>query len=514
MLCILRKNTIRIFDAHAQEERTTISLSPIVDALSEPSASSENIKLSILYYNEDIVTIHLQRRGRQDNSRILAINTALNASEPRLIEVVQLESTHKLFARHTSRYLYYGTYSSVGSQGHYEWEIHGVSFDKRNHPLPSTPLQLCGFFGTDLGSTIALEIHAGHFYAVSSQTSFEVEEIDWTSFYHCIRFPLNNPKPEFLESNKKLWRRQHDEGVIHDSWADLSLQVDESTNNLVIVEARREYQKSLSRQVRTYYISEFVSQFDTPYSSSEGSPLLEASTGPMLPWGDAYVQTLDSTNNPNYAPAEPRYNKSFHPEVPRRSNPGRSFILARTKFRAYNNSCASFLDIVEDDMCCNDSLGPCVRLRIGSRRVAPLDWKNLEMSTPQLLTLPALTDDVAYRHSAIRMWPPRSSRCPCSKRLHEILNPPLQGGPTHNRSITGVLDERSLVYMIRSGRSYSPSDDNASGIIVMVNFNRGPLLPRKNEEDKSREQEVHTQSNTEWHWVPKACKKGKCKSSA
>ena len=380
----------------------------------------------------------------------------------------------------------------------------------RNNPLQCNPLQLHGFFGTDVGSTIALEIHEGYFYAVSNQTSFEVEEIDWTSFYHCMRFPIDNPIPDCLESNKKLWRRQHDEGVIHDSWTDLSLQIDESTNNLMIVEARREYQKSLSRQVRTYYISEFVSGFNTSASSDEGSPLLEASTGPMLPWGDAYVQTLDSTNNPNYAPSEPRYNWNFHPEAPHRSSPGRSFILARTKLRAYNNSCASFLDMVEDDRCCQDPSTSCLRLRIGSRRVAPLEWKDLEMSMPQLLTLPALRDDVAYRHSTTRMWPPPASRCPCSERLHNILNPPLPGGPAYNRSITGALDERSLVYMVRPGRSYSPSDDNALGIIVMISFNRGPLPPKEVAKDKSHDHSERQQSEIEWNWVPGACKRGTC----
>jgi len=37
-----------------------------------------------------------------------------------------------------------------------------------------------------------------------------------------------------------------------------------------------------------------------------------------------------------------------------------------------------------------------------------------------------------------------------------------------NLSITGVLDERSLVYMLRSGRPYSPSDDKAVGSIILL----------------------------------------------
>lgn len=504
MLCMLEEGIIRTFDIHAQAEGITIDLFSIIDAgagSSSYSPSFNDVKICLLYYNEDIITIHWQRRNLPNSDRIMAINTSPQASSrPRLLASEPLEFTSKIFARHTSHYLYYGTYSSVGSQGHYEWEIQGISLDKSNDQFNC--LQLQGFYGTDIGSTIAFEIHKGYFYAVSNQTSFEVEEIDWTSFYHCIRFPINNPQTENVESNKKLWRRQHDEGVIHDSWTDLSLQIDESKDKLMIIEARREYQKSCSRQIRTYYISEFISGFQSPPSSEDGSPILEATTGPMLPWDDAFVQTLDATNNPNYAPPEPRFNWNFHPEMPLHSHPGRSFILARTKFRAYNYPCSSFFDLVEDDRCCNATSSPCLRLRIGSRRVAPIDLKDVD---PQLLSPPALPADVAYRHSPVKMWPPPASRCPCSKRLHQILNPSLPSGPAYSTNITGALDERSLVYMIRPGRSYS-GEDNALGVIINVNFNRGPIPPKATK-DLSHEQ---PRCDSAWYWAPGACRSGTC----
>lgn len=162
--------------------------------------------------------------------------------------------------------------------------------------------------------------------------------------------------------------------------------------------------------------------------------------------------------------------------------------------------------MVEDDRCCSDPGASCLRLRIGTRRVAPLHCEGLESKMPQLLTLPEFPDDVAYRHSATKMWPPSASKCSCSKMLHRILNPPLPEGPAYNCFITGILDERSLVYMIRPEKSYSPSDDNASGIIVMVNFSRSSLVPR-NIEDGSQEL---VQNESEWHWVPGACRRGDC----
>ena len=503
---MLEGGVIRTLDIHAQAEGITIDLFTIIDTGTEFSShlsSFNEAKVCLLYYNEDVVTIHWQLRDLPNSDRIIAIDTRLQTSpKPRVLTSVSLESTDKIFARHTAHYLYYGTYSSVGSQGYYEWEIQGISLDNSNDKFSCNLLQLHEFFGTDIGSTLAFEIHKGYFYAVSNQTSFEVEEIDWTSFYHCIRFPIDNPQPDKWESNKKVWRRQHDEGVMHDSWTDLSLQVDESSDKLMIVEARREYQKSCSRQVRTYYISEFISGIQSPPSSEDGTPILESTAGPMLPWGDAFVQTLDATNNPNYAPSEPRYNWNFHPEMPFRSNPGRSFILARTKFRAYNYSCSSFLDLVEDDRCCNATSSPCIRLRIGSRRVASPKW---DIVNPQLLSPPALPGDVAYRHSPVNLWPPPSSKCPCSKRLHQILNPSLPSGPTYSTNITGALDERSLVYMIRPGRSYS-GDDNALGVIINVNFNRGPIPP------KATKKQLHEQPQCDsaWYWAPGACRSGTC----
>ncbi|KAF2866024.1 hypothetical protein BDV95DRAFT_632103 [Massariosphaeria phaeospora] len=465
-LCILKGNVISVLDSISKD--VIINLSTISPG---SWASSEELRLSLLFYNDDIVTVYCKKEGRPNNGHILAISIRPGLpDEDRLIKSIPLEDTRKLFARHTSQYLYYGTYSSVGPQGHDEWEIRGVSLDV-NRTMPRDSLKLRGFFGTDVGSTIAFEIHNDAFCAVSNQTTFEVEEIDWTSFYHCIKFPLHDPTPAAMESNRNLWRRQHDEGVLQDSWTDLSLQIDEATHSLMIVEARREYQKTCHQQVRTFYISEFVSSPDSSIPSSE------ALTGLVLPWDDAYVATLDSTNNPNYARPEPRNNWNFHPEVPFKSNPNRSFLLARTKLRAYNYSCASFLDMVEDDRCCHLSES-CLRLRIGSRRVAPLDWRPLEESMPERLSAPALSGDVAYRHSKVKMWPPPSSRCPCSKRLHQILNPPLPSGPAYNRSITGTLDEDNLVYMIRPGQSYNPSDDKALGIIVMTNFNQAALPPK------------------------------------
>ncbi|RYN19442.1 hypothetical protein AA0114_g12998 [Alternaria tenuissima] len=203
----------------------------------------------------------------------------------------------------------------------------------------------------------------------------------------------------------------------------------------------------------------------------------ESSDEPLLPEDDLYVPLIDSSNNAHWKPTPDLYSWSQHPEFSPTDPSPRSFILARTKFRAYNYACTSFVDLVEDERCCNDpSQPPCLRLRIGSRREMGLDYSatSCKEKAPFDEMKPNFLDtQTRYRHSPIRMWPPSASRCPCSKRLHSILNRPLpSASPFHTRSITGVLDEQRLVFMIKPGRSYGPGDDNTLGTIVVVDFSR------------------------------------------
>lgn len=488
------------------------------------SGSSSEAKYTLLYYSDGVIAVHFEQDGMLSNGLILAISTERGASgSANLIKPIELQSSSKLFVRHTGSILYYGTYTGTGNNGHHEWEIRGESLIP-GFELPSwiKPLQLEDFYGTDIGSTIAFEIHDGYFYALSNQTSFEVEELDWTSFYNCVRFPLDHPVPDLLQINSRIYRRQHAEGPIHDSWTDLTIQVDERTNQPVIVESRREWQRSSSRQFRTFYATKI--EFPLKSRSSEDDSLgIGASDLAMLPADDPFTHLVDSTNKPSYAPWQPRFAWNFHPEFGPECVAPRSFILARTKFRAYNYSCSSFIDLVEDERCCADpSADPCLRIRIGSRRVAPLGWAPFDSASSSkgkstAVRLPAPDDDVLYRHSKIRMWPPPASNCPCSKRLHDILNPKVGSG-LGNRTITGVADDRSLVYMVKAGRSYA-QDDNALGTIVLVNFHRNARRPplavpylKANTSCQNEQIDDHV-SASQWHWSPghsSRCRKVEC----
>jgi hypothetical protein len=526
VLCVLNGSMVSV--SRTQSESDTIQLD--LNAITQPmfglgSTSNEAINVSLLYYSDGILAVHASTDCRPNGGLLLALRT--DFSHPEYGNVawwVGLTSSSKLFVRHTAHYLYYGTHTGVGADEHHKWEIKGFSLDDPDLALNcAQPLLLEKFHGTDIGSTVAFEIFDGYFYAVSNQGTFEVEEVDWTSFYHCVRFPLENPVAAELESNERVFRRQHAQGPIHDSWTDLSLQLNESTKEILIVESRREWAQASSRQSRTFYVSEFGIGSDQCSGATSPSDTL------LLPENDIFVDVLDSTNKPNYMPTPPQYSWSRHTEFAPDDPLPRSFILARTKFRGYSYSCTSFVDVVEDERCCNDpSKPPCIRLRVGSRRETCPEASSASSKGKGRLeaTPPLFVDKAKYRNARIRMWPPPASKCPCSKRLHGILNPPLPNGTTHARTVAGVLDERTFVYMIKPGRSYGSGDDSTLGTIVLIDFTR-PLqhddstqsggVPMVQSDSKMKiDVDNKTDSTSDalsWVWSPgqeKRCRSGTC----
>ncbi|KAF2822031.1 hypothetical protein CC86DRAFT_425604 [Ophiobolus disseminans] len=511
---------------NAVELDLAIIIRPIMQSIFDSLGA---FRCSMLYYGDEILSILVEADCRPNVGHIFAISTAREPpNSRRVIRVVPTTSISKLFVRHTSQYLYYGTHTGMGDDGHHKWEIFGAYLDEQPlSPATKRPLLLEDFHGTDIGSTVAFEIYNDYFYAVSNQGTFEVEEVDWTSFYHCVRFPLKNPALTSMETDERVYRRQHAQGPIHDSWTDLSLQASERTNEVMIIESRREWAQASSRQSRTFYTSRFQVR---PHRSSRESSLSEEPTEALpLPENDLFVDLLDSTNKPNWMPTPPQYSWSRHPEFGRSETSPRSFILARTKFRAYSHACTSFLDIVEDERCCNEpSKPPCLRLRVGSQHEASLNFPPLNRKGKGRANElePQFEDHVKYAQPPIRMWPPPASKCPCSKRLHAIINPPLASGPSHARSVTGVLDERTLVFMVKPGRSYGASDDTTLGSIVVIDFtrpwktpdstpsSRPPLVRYDSKMDLDGEEVADDYEASSWQWTPgqkSRCHTGTCR---
>lgn len=518
VLCVLQGRTVRMSDLGLQSRDRRIDFGAIVGPILEPSlTSSRDFEVELLNYADGILAAHVTRSSSADGGYLVVLNVA--DEHEQVIQAVRLMSSSKIFVRHTADFLYYGTHTGRGTDGHHKWEIDGICLNKRMQlPDGTKRLLLDNFHGSDIGSTVAFEIHNGYFYAVSNQGTFEVEEIDYTSFYHVVRFPIHSPLAASVERDERLYRRQHRQGPIHDSWTDLTLQQDERTNETVIVESRREWAEASSRQSRTFYVTKL--EFGSQYGSKDLDNEL------MLPEDDIYLQAIDSSNKPQWAPTPDLFSWSQHAEFCSTDPAPRSFMLSRTKFRAYNYGCTTFVDLVEDERCCNDaSKPPCLRLRVGSRRelgIADSLNNGKEDTVVFHKTRTNFMDSwTRYRQSPIRMWPSRASRCPCSQRLHDILNPALSSsGAWYTRSITGVLDEQRLVIMVKPGRSYRPNNDKTLGTVIVIDFTRpadnrtdtqsapaGPELMRRSDS------KMEPESSLEWKWEPglgRLCQAGTC----
>jgi hypothetical protein len=382
-----------------------------------------------------------------------------------------LLSTDKIFVRHNERYLYYGTHSEIGNDGYKKWVIHG--FDFKTGKWFSEKIHLPDMVGSEIGSTICFEFYKEHFYALSNQTSFEVEEIDWTSFYHCIRFPLSSPCKALLQKteNKSMWRRQHQEGPIDDRWTSLRLDEDETTGELKIVESRKEWFLGSSKV--TYYKTDIIfpkpckdeeldfgasaSSTATIFSSSSlasGSTALSTTVTTTavnlhnhdlasLP-DDPLLRLLRPDDNPHYMLPPPRLPQNTHPGIG--GSHKRAFTLAKSRIRRYHTSASAYLDLVDDptDWQCTQRL----RLRAGSRKLGPpLTYNSgvnsglLRAPNPELQR--ALEE--MYREQPIMYWPPaQDPKCPDTDldKLYRLLNP-----PSHLGNVEGTADDRSLLYV-------------------------------------------------------------------
>ncbi|KAI1382591.1 uncharacterized protein F4822DRAFT_104158 [Hypoxylon trugodes] len=201
------------------------------------------------------------------------------AEEQRIVAKVQLESTAKIFVRNNKDYLYFGTHSEEGADG----------FRMNDSFWFPQKIHLTALVGYDIGSTVCFEIIDDYFYGLSNQTDFEIRETNWTSYYHCFRFPLDDPDPKMTQTMEKTysWRRQHAEGPIDDRWGFLKSERDQTSGRLHIIESRKEWLNGQSGSRRSYYITKVVFDPELEVSEEENSD-----TEPSITDGS----TSDSTN--------------------------------------------------------------------------------------------------------------------------------------------------------------------------------------------------------------------------
>ena len=518
VLCYTLDDRVRVLDLHRSGRLEIVISIPrlLTQALSTDLGENGRGFFQILYYSNNIISCLYTSTGPDVTAWLIAFNIKCRA----ILVVEELDFTDKIFVRHNGQFLYYGTHSEVGTDGYKKWVIHGYEF--KSHRWFDQKVHLPDMVGSEIGSTICFELHNGFFYALSNQTSFEVEEIDWTSFYHCVRFPLGSPCKELLEKteNNKMWRRQHQEGPIDDRWTSIRLDEDESTGELKIIESRKEWYLGSSRSQRTYYttdiifpddskeessdsvypptatissasISGFTStpSFDSVPGSSNGlafsssssftsantastssatnlapsisnSTKLETRDLSGLP-DDPLLRLLKPDDHPHHMRPPPRRPQNTHPGNDGSSKP--TFTLAKSCLRYYHTSASTFLDLVDDPLPTDWQGTQRLRLRAGSRKLGP---PLVHERGPMQGLLRGPSPDLAtalkemYRESEIVYWPPAQDPNKADEDLDAIYR--LLNPPTHLGNVEGTADERSMVYV--TGASDKPQ------AIIFVGF--------------------------------------------
>ncbi|KIW41629.1 uncharacterized protein PV06_07168 [Exophiala oligosperma] len=281
-----------------------------------------------------------------------------NVRRSRIVFSTPLVSNKKLFVTHNSRHIVWGTHSATGDEGHREWLLYRHELATPDVPSKE-PLQLRNFYGSEIGSTASFTIHENYFYAVTNQTSFETEEVDWTSYYHVVKFHLDLVDPDVVP--RMVWRRQHLEGPINDAWTDLGFQVDHCTGELLIVECRKEWVDGGSRCVRTYYSQPL-----------QRAVLLDAHAILRAPPDDPLRRTLDEKNKSHYEDSHVRIERYVHSEYARHGGDcgedardrKKEYLRAKTKWNGYDFNRQCFVDVVSEEVTDEGSWRPRERLRV------------------------------------------------------------------------------------------------------------------------------------------------------
>ena len=474
-LCYIYADEIRILNVHhAGEMEHVLNIRTILRRIIPGFVADEAsalVEVTLVHYSDGILVILIRIEESGTQAWLVALDVTEKRKHGRVRLRRQLSSTRRLFVRHNQQYLYYGTHSVLGSHGHDQWAVQCV--DLRNgRNLTSNPVILEDFAGSDVGQTVCFEIYQGQLYAVTNQVNFdEDEEMDqnWASFYvwTCLSPTSDLERPRL----RRIWRRQHIEGPINDTWTDISLREDESTGRLLILECRREWKGGKSDNFRTYYIqplplpSEVTDEGDD-YFEPEGLPsaapiLSPSAPGPkppslmLLPPNDSLTMTPDEAE-----PPPKRICRHVHPEYSREDEASqrKDFILAKTKYRTYNLSASAFVDLVIDPQHSpqvatipRDRL----RIRISSRkRKNPIDEEKGLLFPPSFESgKPIESSEERFASRGISLWPPDGA----PQELVDLLCPWKKAV-----EVQASADERTLIYSV--------SNAEEGQTIILISF--------------------------------------------
>lgn len=497
VLCYTLDDKLRILDLHGSHGHETVVCIPdlLREFLPEPEEDISG-RFRILHFNEGIISC-LYKISAADSVAYLVV---LDLKGQILLNH-RLEATEKIFARHNSKVLYYGIYTGDINDRHKKWVLRGCQLEEKSWFDHS--IYLPELIGSDIGATVCFEIIGDYFYALSNQTTSDVEEVDWTSFYHCARFPTKSPCKELIEKtleDEHMWRRQHREGPIDDRWASLSLHLDESSGHVNIVETRREFTAGASNSQRTCYTTRVVFPdrlytevceqplvFSSDVSSySSGSTLGSTDTTTEISssfpvssipstrrlekyelaavTNDRLALTLTASDNPHWFPPQYRLPRNVHlcSDGP--------FVLSKTPLRYYNASAGSFIDLV-DDRLPDQPEKQRLRLRVCSRKLAPPTRNMSGLVIPEkrdcLTNDPLPGHNEMYSPRDVALWPPepRADGPPedALEDWYTLLNP-----PSHQGNVEGTADSRSILFVTGGSQKDQPK--------AMVFINNDPTI--------------------------------------
>jgi hypothetical protein len=490
VLSYILDNEIRVLNVHRADSTEQVVdvhniLRRIIPTYRQQEAADRSAQITFLHYSSGVLAFLVEIDG--DAHAWLILLDVTPGCSRRLKFIKQLECTRRLFVRHNGIHLFYGVHSYVDASGELLWAVHWVDLT-RNIKADMPPTVLDKLAGTEIGHNVCFELFDNHLYAVSNTIDSEEEALNWRSYYEWICIP-----PAFNRRRvrmERIWRRDHLEGPINDTWTEMSLRMDEATGRPMILECRREWREGRSDHVRTYYAEPLRLASEPPITGeiqreteqaeprvTQSSSSLSISTHPFLGSGIAPSNiTLPAPLPLNGPSAEDlarhkRIGKHVHSEYTGSCCTRKEFILAKTKYRTYNFSARSFVDLVNDPEP-NNRVGAAtdrLRLRINSRkRKCTLSSGDEHASkrskldsTPLSSTTAAVTTEKDDESDNVRLWPPDNA----DEDLIKLLCPTRQA-----TNIYAIADERSLIYSV-------DTDEPHKQAIILISFDPQIHLP-------------------------------------
>lgn len=456
---------LRILDLHASASHEIVVDIPALIREAVPrSAKSRKYKFRVLYHSNGITSCLFSFALPTTENWLLVFQ----AEEKKIVALLQLDSTARIFVRNNKDFLYFGTHSEEGADGFKYWVLTGFSI-KDDTWFPQK-MHLTNVVGYDIGTTVCFEIIDDYFYGLSNQTDFEFRETDWVSYYHCFRFPLHDPDRKNTQTMQKddSWRRKHAEGPIDDRWGFLKLEKDEASGTINIIESRKEWLAGKSGSRRTYYTTEVF--FKNSGLTDEGVP--QSAVQPATLVNGRIIRPIRVGNNAIDSYIPPRPPENVHPGDDSSTTP--VFTRSQTHLRSYHRCSNTFLDLVDDTS--GGSTIRHLRLRTGHRKPKhkELENKDLEQKNPTSLETSLESsehidfDEVLqelYHPNEIHFWPPeRYQDQPLLDKIYEVLNPPGYQG-----AITAFSDERSILYA-------TGEDTQGLQVLVYISFDPAARL--------------------------------------